>query len=125
MEWKDSLNCNNDLTPDVVRQVEAKYPQTAAEYKRIMLEGYETFCKKQLNYGPGNISVGTQLETDDDVKLSLTGIWFRSMDKINRWKQLILNNTPDVVGESITDTIQDLGVYCIIAQIVQRKKWGK
>ena len=42
---------------------------------------YETFCKKQRNYGPGNISVGSELVTKDDVKLSLTGLWFRMNDK--------------------------------------------
>ena len=30
---------------------------------------YETFCKKQRNYGSGNISVGTPLETEDDIKV--------------------------------------------------------
>jgi hypothetical protein len=45
------------------------------EYKRIMWEQYEMFCKKQRNYGPGNISVGTSLETkDDDISLSLIGV---------------------------------------------------
>ena len=26
-----------------------------AEFKKIQAEMYETFCKKQRNYGPGNI----------------------------------------------------------------------
>lgn len=114
----------NTMT-DAVSIIESKYPQMTDEYKRIMWEGYETFCKKQLNYGPTNISVGTNLETDDDVKLSITGLWFRVFDKISRLKQLIIFNTPDAVGESIDDTLQDLGVYAVIAQLVRRKKWAK
>jgi hypothetical protein len=96
-----------------------------AEYKRIMYEQYETFCKKQRNYGPGNISVGTTLQTNDDIKLSLTGLWFRINDKIQRLKQMIILGQPDEVGESVQDTFADLSVYGIIAQIVQNGKWGK
>jgi len=102
---------------------ERVYPEMMDEYKRIMWEQYETFCKKQRNYGPGNISVGTQLQTPDDIKLSLTGLWFRMNDKINRLKQMIIIGAQDNVGESLTDTYQDLSVYGIIAQIVQNKKF--
>ena len=110
---------------DVIQQIETKYPEMTAEYKRIMWEGYETFCKKQSNYGPDNIAVGTSLKNDDDIRLSLTGIWFRSNDKIQRLKQLVVLGKQDNVGESVDDTFQDLGVYSIIAQIVKRKKWAK
>ena len=98
---------------------ERVYPEMMDEYKRIMWEQYETFCKKQRNYGSGNISVGTQLQTPDDIKLSLTGLWFRINDKINRLKQLVVLGHPDEVGESVQDTFQDLSVYGIIAQMVQ------
>lgn len=108
-----------------VAYCESNYPEMMDEYKRIMWEQYETFCKKQRNYGPGNISVGTSLETKDDIRLSLTGLFFRLNDKIQRIKQLVVFGEPDEVGESIQDTFQDLSVYGIIAQIVQNKKWGK
>ena len=83
----------------------------------------QIFCKKHRNYGTGNVNVGTNLETDDDVKLSLTGLWFRMNDKIQRLKQLVVLGEPDTVGESITDTFQDLSVYGIIAQLVNKKKF--
>jgi hypothetical protein len=111
--------------PELVRQVEEMYPEMTDEFKAIMFTQYELFCKKQLNYGPSNISVGTSLETKDDVKLSLTGLWFRMNDKINRLKQLVVLGQPDTVGESINDTYMDLSVYGIIAQIVSNKKWAK
>ena len=85
-----------------------------------MWEQYETFCKKQRNYGPGNISVGTQLETKEDVKLSLTGLWFRMNDKVQRLKQLVVFGQPDEVGESLQDTYGFR--YGIIAQV---EKWSK
>ena len=104
---------------------ERTYPQTCEEFKNILDEMYITFCKKQRNYGPGNISVGTALETKDDVKLSLTGLWFRINDKVQRLKQLVVLGQPDEVGEPIQDTYEDLSVYGVIAQIVQRGKWAK
>ena len=85
---------------------------------------YELFCKKQKNYGPGNISVGSNLETNDDVKLSLTGLWFRMNDKIQRLKQLVLlKKEAKVTTESVKDTFQDLSIYGIIAQIVSNGNW--
>lgn len=109
----------------VVVECEKLYPETTKEFKKILNEQYELFCKKQLNYGPENISVGTKLTTPDEVRVSLTGIWFRSNDKIQRLKQLILLNKQDHVGESIQDSFIDLSVYGIIAQVVSRGKWGK
>ena len=108
-----------------VKWCEENYPDLTTEYKKIMMEQYITFCKKHRNYGTGNINVGTNLETDNDVKLSLTGLWFRINDKIQRLKQLIILGHKDNVGESELDTFQDLSVYGIIAQIVSSKKWGK
>jgi hypothetical protein len=108
-----------------IEYCEQTYPQTCEEFKNILDEMYITFCKKQRNYGPGNISVGTSLETKEDVKLSLTGLWFRINDKVQRLKQLVVLGQPDEVGDSIQDTYEDLSVYGIIAQIVQRGKWSK
>jgi hypothetical protein len=111
--------------PEVVQQIEQQYPEMTKEYLNIIMEGYETFCSKQSNYGPHNISVGTSLETTDDKKLSLTGLWFRMNDKIQRLKQLVVLGKQDNVGEAIDDTYQDLSVYGVIAQLVSRGKWAK
>lgn len=116
---------DKELTLSPTKQCEEKYPEMTAEFKKILKEQYDLFCKKQLNYGPDNISVGTRLETTEEVKVSLTGLWFRMNDKINRLKQLVLLGKEDVVGESIQDSYTDLSVYGIIAQIVSRGKWGK
>ena len=108
---------------EAVEWCEKAYPDIKTEYKKIMIEQYILFCKKHSNYGTGNINVGTNLETDNDVKLSLTGLWFRLNDKIQRLKQLVVLGEPDTVGESSLDTFQDLSVYGIIAQIVSQKKF--
>ena len=107
-----------------VQELEKQYPEIAQEYKRIAGEQFQIFASKMLDYGKGNISVGTNLETAEEVKLSLTGIWFRMNDKINRLKNLVLlNKQPSVSNESVIDTYQDLSIYGIIAQIVQNGKW--
>ena len=106
-----------------VKWCEDNYRELTDEYKKIMMEQYILFCKKHRNYGTGNINVGTNLETNNDVKLALTGLWFRLNDKIQRLKNLVVLGEPDTVGESLTDTFQDLSVYGIIAQIVQQKKF--
>ena len=110
---------------DAVDYCETHYPVMCNEFKRIMADQYELFCRKQKNYGPGNISVGTSLQTPDDVKLSLTGLWFRVNDKVQRLKQLIVLGHRDEVGESEADTFQDLWIYGIIAQLVTNGKWAK
>ena len=106
-----------------VEWCEKNYPEMTTEYKKIMMEQYIMFCKKHRIYGTGNINVGTNLDTDSDVKLALTGLWFRLNDKIQRLKQLVVIGEPDTVGESIKDTFQDLSVYGVIAQIVNQKKF--
>ena len=111
--------------PAIVKQIEAEYPETTAEYMRIVMESYETFCLKQSNYGPSNISVGTNARSEDEIKLSLLGLFFRLNDKISRIKQLVVLGKQDNVGEAVDDTFQDMGVYAIIAQIVKRGVWGK
>ena len=119
----DKVNPLPGLT-DPVKYIEKEYPQTAKSFKAIQKEQYELFCKKQMDYGPKNISVGTDLRTDEDVKLSLTGLWFRINDKIERLKQLVVFDKA-AQNEPMIDAFSDLSVYGIIAQIVHRKKWGR
>ena len=121
---KDTKNSiSRSKTENVITQMEKEWPEMTAEFRRLQREQYELFLHKQHDYGPGNISVGTMLQTPEEVKLSLTGLWFRMNDKIQRLKQLVVLGEPDAVGESITDSFQDLSVYGIIAQIVQQKKF--
>ena len=126
--WKEiDMNKKNPPLPGLtnpVKYIEKEYPETAKSFKTIQKEQYELFCKKQMDYGPKNISVGTDLRTDEDVKLSLTGLWFRINDKIERLKQLVVLDKA-AQNEPMIDAFSDLSVYGIIAQIVHRKKWGK
>ena len=115
---------NPDLT--VVEQMEFEWPQMTAEFQKIQREQYELFLHKQHDYGPGNISVGTQLQTEEEIKLSLTGLWFRMNDKIQRLKNMLISNRESAVkDEPLEDAYLDVSNYGIMAMIVKKDKWGK
>jgi len=117
----------NDMTmTDAESVLKQAYPEMIAEFKIIQKQQFDLFCKKQHDYGPGNISVGTQLQTKDEVKLSLTGLWFRMNDKIQRLKTMLLDGRVAAVNdEPMEDSYLDVSNYGIMATIVARGKWGK
>ena len=116
----------NKKSTDIVTMMEQEWPQMTAEFRRLQREQYELFLHKQHDYGPGNISVGTQLQTPDEIKLSLTGLWFRMNDKLQRLKTLLLSGRENAVeGEPMEDAYLDVSNYGIMATIVGRGKWGK
>jgi hypothetical protein len=103
---------------------EQKYPNLSENFLEIQSEQYELFAKKMMSYGLGNISLGTSLESADDIKLSITSIFIRCWDKINRLKNLITGGVNNPLSdESVEDTWKDISVYGIIAQLVMHKKW--
>ena len=109
----------------IVEQMEKEWPEMTGEFKRLQVEQYELFCRKQHDYGPSNISVGTQLLTEDEIKLSLTGLWFRVNDKVQRIKNLLMGNRESAVDEPLEDAFLDMSNYGIMATIVKNGKWGK
>ena len=110
----------------VVEDMEQEWPEMTEEFKKIQREQYVLFLHKQHDYGPGNISVGTQLQTPDEVHLSLTGLWFRMNDKIQRLKNLLMSGRKNAVeGETVEDAYLDVSNYGIMATIVSRGKWGR
>jgi|TARA_R100001463_G_scaffold11442_1_gene32140 hypothetical protein len=110
---------------DIIKKMEAEYPKMTKRFKEIQHEQYMLFLKKQHDYGSHNISVGTKLETDEEVKLSLTGLWFRMHDKIQRAKNLIMRENNEVDDEPLEDSFLDLSNYGIMSVLVSEKIWGK
>jgi len=129
MKEKKKEEINSYLTGDhgdIVTLMEEEWPQMTAEFRRLQREQYELFLHKQHDYGPGNISVGSQLQTPEEVKLSLTGLWFRMNDKIQRLKTLLMGDREAAVnGEPMEDAFLDVSNYGIMATIVKNGKWGK
>ena len=114
----------NDVHP-IVTQMEKEWPEMTSEFKRLQKEQYELFCRKQHDYGPGNISVGTQLQTPEETHLALTGLWFRMNDKIQRLKNMLMSKRESAVDEPMEDAYLDVSNYGIMATIVKNGKWGK
>jgi|TARA_B100001564_G_C20228018_1_gene484758 hypothetical protein len=114
---------NGMMTP--VGYIEQHYPQTAKEFKRLQKEQYELFCKKQMDYGPSNIAMGTDLTTNEQKRLSLIGLIVRINDKVQRLINLVIKNNREAQNEPTIDAFKDLACYGIIAQIVKNGKWGK
>ena len=110
---------------DAIAYIEKEYPETAKEFKEIQFEQWATFCKKQMDYGPSNIAMGTSLKSKEDRRLSLIGLIVRINDKIQRLMNLVVKHNRDAQNEPVMDAFKDLSVYGIIAQIVDNGKWGK
>ena len=122
--WMDSIK-DKTKTHEAINYIEENYPETAKEFQRIQFEQWLLFCKKQMDYGPSNISMGTALKTDDEKRLSLVGLIVRVNDKVQRLLNLMVKNNRKAQNEPTVDAFKDLACYGIIAQIVQNGKWGK
>ena len=119
-----SVSYTENVHP-VVEQMESEWPEMTTEFKRLQREQYELFLKKQHDYGPGKNSVGTMLQTTDEVHLALTGLWFRMNDKIQRLKNMLMSKRESAVDEPMEDAYLDVSNYGIMATIVKNGKWGK
>ena len=70
------------------------------DYKIIQNELYETFLKKNNDYGTDNLDTFGKI-----------GIMIRLQDKINRFINVSKNNINLVEDETLDDTIKDLINY--------------
>ena len=110
---------------EAIEFIEAQYPETAHEFQRLQDEQYALFCRKQMDYGPSNIAMGTDLKTSEEKRLSLIGLIVRINDKVQRLINLVVKNNREAQNEPTIDAFKDLACYGIIAQIVKNGKWGK
>ena len=120
--FREKDNTKKDLSP--IEFIEKHYPETARAFQEIQYEQYEIFCKKQMDYGPSNISMGTGVGEAVNKKLATTALVIRINDKIQRLLNLVVSNDRDAQNEPVEDAFKDLSVYGIIAQIVRNGKWG-
>lgn len=75
MSDREIMNAKN---PPSAREIlEREYPTIYNAYKDIAEEQFELFAKKHLDYGMGNISAGTQLVNEQEIKFAMTGLWYR------------------------------------------------
>ena len=112
---------------EITKKIEDMYPQMMERFGEITTEQYELFCKKQYDYGSGNITLGGDMDDDEDRMFALTALVIRMNDKVNRLKNIIIKNRGKnaVTDETYMDAFRDLSVYGVIAQLVSEKVWGK
>ena len=122
VKFKEKDNTKISISP--IEFIEKHYPETAKEFQEIQYEQYMTFCKKQMDYGPSNISMGTGVGEAINKKLATTALVIRINDKVQRLLNLVVSNDRDAQNEPVEDAFKDLSVYGIIAQIVRNGKWG-
>jgi len=110
-----------------IAKMEKKYPNMTKRYKDIMQSQYETFCRKQHDYGSSNISLGGNMRLQEDRRMSLKALVIRMNDKANRLMTILFKNDGKnaVKNETYIDAFQDASVYGIIAQLVDEGVWGK
>ena len=82
-------------------------------FEEILEEMLATFIAKNKDYGKGNI-----LDTGE------MGIIFRISDKINRLKNLQMNQK-NPQNESVNDSWEDIAVYAVIALLLRSGKFKK
>ena len=107
-----------------IQDFEKTYPQLAEEFKNIQNEQYELFASKMMDYGLSNISLGSTLEEEEDINMSLTGVWLRVNDKVNRLRNMLKRKGKNYVkDEPMMDSFIDISNYGVIAQLVLKGKW--
>lgn len=107
-----------------IRDFEKTYPELAEAFREIQEEQYTLFASKMMDYGLGNIALGSDLTEREDVDFSMMGIWLRCNDKINRLKNLLKRKGDAYVkSEPMIDSFIDISNYGIIAQLVLRGQW--
>lgn len=120
--YKDGEEIKN--IPARILEAEKKYPMTCSTFRDIQDEQYNLFCGKMLDYSPANIMLGGNVDVEADRTGALRGIVIRMNDKMQRLLTIIVKGSP-AHNESALDSFKDMSVYSIIAQIVDRKRWGR
>lgn len=95
-----------NLTPEM-----AQFRNDALE---IYADALDVLVKKQIDYGPKNIS--------NVPGGPMMGLAVRLHDKISRLANLLENNI-DPNNESIEDTFLDIANYGMIGLMITKEKW--
>ena len=120
----------------VVQDIEAQYPECVDELLKNFDEAYKLWCRKQSDYGDGNIKLGLEISSNlssfhsHNKELAQLGIVIRMNDKIQRLinihKKSIFNGEELTVSdESIEDTCIDIMNYANMLIVLKNDKWGK
>ena len=116
-------------------KMEKQYPECTNELLDNFDKAYSLWCRKQHDYGDGNIRLGLTLEdssspsTRANSLLAQLGIVIRMNDKIQRMinlhKKMVFNAQEGTLNESIEDTCIDIMNYANMLMVLRSGKWGK
>ena len=119
----------------VVQDIEEQYPECVDELLKNFDEAYKLWCRKQSDYGDGNIKLGLEISSDSSFHtqnraLAQLGIIIRMNDKVQRLlniykKNIFYEKGMEVPDESIDDTCIDLMNYANMLIVLKNDKWGK
>ena len=125
MKRVDSMEQKTTTIEDIIEYIKENYPETEEMFQKELNNMYLTFCRKQYDYGPNNIAMGTLLSNDKEISMSLLGIIVRLNDKVNRMVNLATKHDFKAQNEPIEDAFLDVAIYCVMALIVKSGKWSK
>jgi len=125
----------------LIKTMEQMYPECTDALMNNFDDAYNLWCRKQSDYGDGNIRLGLTLEdssspsTRANSLLAQLGIVIRMNDKIQRMinlhKKMLFNaqqgttiDSPNV-KESIEDTCIDIMNYANMLMVLRANKWGR
>ena len=119
----------------VIRDIEEQYPECIDELLQNFDKAYKLWCRKQSDYGDGNIKLGLEISSDSSLHtqnraLAQLGIIIRMNDKVQRLlniykKNIFYEKGIEVPDESIEDTCIDLMNYANMLIVLKNDKWGK
>ena len=100
-----------DSPEDEFKDIE---PWNVHEFRKITMEMTAIYKKKNLDYGD---SFAASIHEWGPV----AGL-VRIQDKFNRAKNLLMNGRTPEVEETVTDTLTDMSVYCILLRMCIEKQ---
>jgi hypothetical protein len=83
---------------------------------QVVEEAINTFIGKNATYSKGTLANFYRVENDFDID-AFTGLLTRMSDKMSRISTLTFSDRDDLT-EPLRDSYMDLGVYAIIAQLI-------
>ena len=133
---------------EITKKIIEQYPECTDEMMKNDDIAFDLFCKKQADYGPGNIELGLNLpqkngraehsslpstRTQENQLLAQFGVTVRMNDKVQRLLNLQRKELKDFYrkthnkpqNEPIEDSLLDLKNYTSILQALRKGKWGK
>jgi len=124
MNTTDTLEQIKDIA-NHFSEVEAKYPIAVEEFRRLQQLQYSTFINKLNDYGPYNVTLGREVNSDDGKHLAMTVIAIRCSEKVQRLINLLYKKDSKPKNEPLIDSFDDISIYGLVAQIINNGKWGK